>query len=143
MIAKSCSVRKLTLAEAGSVTNSLGRLLRCAGLARAVADAIGPVGLATEAGSVTGSATKLGVGDEVHVVDAQLLHEVSIVCDNSSNAARLQQERTAQEPRFWAWAEAAPAMAARRIMDCFILMVVLWREQRLLADVGVGAVREK
>lgn len=67
----------LTLADTGSVANGLTGLLGVAGLARAVADAVGPVGLRAEAGSVAGGATKVGVGDAVHVVDTQLLGEVS------------------------------------------------------------------
>lgn len=80
--------RGLTLAETGSVANGLTGLFSRASLAGAVADTVGPVGLAAEAGSVASGATKLSVGDQVHVVDTHLLEEVSIVCNNSSIAAR-------------------------------------------------------
>lgn len=74
--------RRLTLAETGGVANGLSGLLARAGLAGAVADTVGPVGLSAEAGSVAGSAAELGVGDDVHVVDTHLLEGVSIVCFN-------------------------------------------------------------
>jgi len=120
----------LTLAETGSVVNGLTSLLGVASLARAVAYAVGPVGLRAEAGSVASSTAEFSVGDEVHVVNTQLLEGVSTVCKQCQYYyARLEQELTAQEPRFWA--VAAPAMAARRIIDCFILTE--WcGEQRLL-----------
>lgn len=71
---------RLTLAETGGVANGLAGLLGIASLAGAVADAIGPVRLRAEAGSVASSAAELGVGDQVHVVDTQLLDLVSFVC---------------------------------------------------------------
>jgi hypothetical protein len=50
----------------------LSSLLGIAGLGRAVANTVGPVGLATEASNVTRGAVELGVGDAGHVVGAQL-----------------------------------------------------------------------
>ncbi len=70
---------QLTLADTGSVANGLAGLLSGASLARAVANAVGPVGLRAEAGNVASSAAELSVGNAVHVVDAQLLKVVSIV----------------------------------------------------------------
>ena len=78
--------RRLTLALALSIANGLGGLLSVASLPRAVANTVGPVGLRAEAGLVTSGAGELGVGDQVHVVDAQLLKGVSIVCIHSSIA---------------------------------------------------------
>lgn len=60
------------MAETGGVANSLRGLLARAGLARAVTDTIGPVGLGAEASSVASGAAELGVGDDVHVVDTHL-----------------------------------------------------------------------
>ena len=74
------------MAKTGSVANSLTGLLLRAGLAGAVADTVGPVGLGAEAGRVAGSAAELGVGNQVHVVDTHLLKAVNIVCIDSSTA---------------------------------------------------------
>lgn len=76
------------MAETGSVANGLTGLLLGASLAGAVANTVGPVGLSAEASSIASSATKLGVGNRVHVVDTHLLKEVSIVCVNGSTAMR-------------------------------------------------------
>jgi hypothetical protein len=88
--------RRLTLAKAGSVANSLASLLSIAGLAGAVANAVGPVGLRAEATVVASRASELGVGDQVHVVDTQLLEGVSIVYNTSSNAAMRECSRYVQ-----------------------------------------------
>jgi hypothetical protein len=69
-----------TLALALGVADGLSSLVGVASLAGAVANTVGPVGLGAEAGLVTSRAGELGVGDHVHVVDAQLLEWVSIVC---------------------------------------------------------------
>jgi hypothetical protein len=61
------------LAKTSSVGDGLGRLLLTAGLTAAVTNTVGPVALAAEAGSVTRGAAVLGVGDHVHVADAQSL----------------------------------------------------------------------
>ena len=53
----------------------MGSLLRGAGLGRAVADTVGPVGLGAEAANVTGGAAVLSVGDAGHVVGAHLLRD--------------------------------------------------------------------
>lgn len=63
----------LTETLVGSPGNSLTSLLSSASLGRAVADAVGPVGLGAEAANVTGTAAELGVGNASHVVSAQLL----------------------------------------------------------------------
>jgi hypothetical protein len=68
------------LALAQSVANGLSSLRGVASLLGAVANAVSPVGLRAEAGLITSRAGVLGVGDHVHVVDAQLLEWVSIVC---------------------------------------------------------------
>ena len=67
------TLNRLTLAETSSVADSLGRLLSRTGLARAVADTEGPVGFTAQAGSIASSAAEFCVGDNVHVVDTQLL----------------------------------------------------------------------
>jgi len=78
--------RELTLALALGVADGLRSLVGVASLLGAVANTVGPVGLGAEAGLVTSRAGVLGVGDHVHVVDAQLLEWVSIVCKQRSTA---------------------------------------------------------
>lgn len=62
--------RERTLALALGVADGLTSLFSIASLLGAVADTVGPVGLGAEAGLVTSRAGELGVGDQVHVVDA-------------------------------------------------------------------------
>lgn len=119
------------MAEPSGVADGLRRLLTRAGLAGAVTDTVGPVGLSAEASSVASGAAELGVGNDVHVVDTHLLNRVSIArINNSMHSCAAGEKHTAQEPRDWAMA--APAATASRANDCFILLVVVGKVEQVL-----------
>ena len=53
----------------------MGGLVSIASLARAVEDAVSPVGLSAEAANVVGAAGELSLGNAGHVVNAEVLSE--------------------------------------------------------------------
>lgn len=68
-----------------SIADGLSSFIGTASLERAVANAVGPVGLRAEAGLVARRASKLGVGDQVHVVDAQLCARPEVLGGGSAS----------------------------------------------------------
>lgn len=67
--------KKRTSALVQSILDGLSSLGTVARLLRTVTNTVGPVGPGAEAGLVISWARELGAGDQVHVVDAQLLKE--------------------------------------------------------------------